>query len=137
MATRGVKQLEKLRFLYCEHGGSSRAVREYISSGKVVDFCNANPSVTVIVQPRNGNHPFVKAEYMTGFDKHIGVKNVELKRVEQVVAMLNNSSGRKIKKIGNPIRTDTPSIQGIWTPMLHLKDTSFPIEIVESQSSKN
>mmetsp|Transcript_34247 Transcript_34247/g.50343 ORF Transcript_34247/g.50343 Transcript_34247/m.50343 type:complete len:133 (+) Transcript_34247:52-450(+) len=131
MATRGVKQLLKLRLCYCEVGGSSRNVREYISSGKVVEFAKENPTVSVIVQTRNGKHPMVKGHYITGYDKQICVKNEPIKRIDTVVNMLNNSSGRKMKKFGSPVKTVKPSVQGVWTPYLDIAERKFPIEIVE------
>ena len=132
MATRGVKQLRKLKLIYCEHGGSSASVREFISSGRVVSFAKENPDVTLIVKPRNGKHPHVMGQYLTGYDKQICVKNESLKRIEEVLQMLNNTSGRKITKLsGKSVRTATPSIQGIWTPMLDIADQQFQVELHE------
>jgi len=45
--------------------------------------------------------------------------------------MLNNSSGRKIKKVGAPVKTLTPSVQGVWTPYLDIAGQKFDIKIVE------
>jgi len=132
MATRGVKQLLKLRLVYCEHGGSSRSIRDYLSSRKVIDFASVNPSVQVIAQLRNGKHPYVKAEYLTGSDKQVCIKNETMERVERVVQMLNDTSGRKITKINGPVRTHKPTIQGVWTPMLDIANTKFDIEMVEA-----
>jgi len=63
----------------------------------------------------------------------VGIKNEDMKFVKKTIDYLNNSSGRKIKKIGNSVRTNTPSVQGIWTPMLDLQTSgeSFKVEIVE------
>lgn len=130
MATRGVKQLTKLTLSYCEHGGSSRTIREFISSGRVIDFARENPTVEVSVKPRNGHHPFILGHYRTGRSKQISVKNEELARLYKVIEMLNNSSGRKITKITKPILTQTPSIQGVWTPMLDIEQTSFNIKFM-------
>ena len=129
MATRGIKQLQKLHVVFCEHGGSSTPVREYIKSAKIVQFAVDNPTVEVIASLRNGHHPYVKADYLTGFSKQVCVKNEPVERIEIVVAMLNNSSGRKITKIGSPIKTDTPSVQGIWTPMLDIAQKPFQVQM--------
>mmetsp|Transcript_18174 Transcript_18174/g.25858 ORF Transcript_18174/g.25858 Transcript_18174/m.25858 type:complete len:132 (-) Transcript_18174:139-534(-) len=130
MATRGVKQLQELSVRYCEHGGSSSMIREFISSGRIVHFARENPTVTIIVKPRNGHHPFIKGHYLTGNDKQICIKNEPIKRIYEVIDMLNNSSGRKIKKIGSPIKTNTPSVQGIWTPMLDIAERKFNVQFV-------
>ena len=129
MATRGVKQLRKIELFFCEIGGSSNRARQYIKSGKIVEFANNNPSVEVSAKLRNGNHPFIKADYVSGFSKQVCIKNEDLERIEKVVTMLNDSSGRKIIKIGSPIKTDTPSVQGVWTPMLDIARKPFTIEM--------
>mmetsp|Transcript_53125 Transcript_53125/g.158973 ORF Transcript_53125/g.158973 Transcript_53125/m.158973 type:complete len:133 (-) Transcript_53125:275-673(-) len=131
MSTRGVKQLANLVISYCEHGGSSRHIREFISSGRVVDIARREPQVEILVTTRNGKHPFIEAEYRTGFDKVVCVKNEPIGRIYKVIDMLNDSSGRKLTKINAPIRTDTPSVQGIWTPMLDIASKEYKIELVE------
>ena len=133
MATRGVFQLQKLRLFYCEHGGSSRAVRDYLASGKIVDWARDHPHVELQVRLRNGKHPYVEAEYKTQAAAHqICVKNYESPReIEQTLDKLHNRSGRKIKRLKKPVYSATPSIQGIWTPMLDLRNKTFPITFVE------
>ena len=97
-----------------------------------MSFAKENPDVTLIVKPRNGKHPHVMGQYLTGYDKQICVKNESLKRIEEVLQMLNNTSGRKITKLsGKSVRTATPSIQGIWTPMLDIADQQFQVELHE------
>jgi len=135
MATRGVFQLQKLRLYYCEHGGSSRAMRDYLGSGALVDWATEHPHVEIIVQPRNGHHPYINAAYKTQAVAHqISVKNFDSpKDIAQVVDKLHNRSGRKIKKVKSNVVTATPSIQGVWSPMLDLRDKPFSIRFVTEQ----
>ena len=138
MATRGVFQLKKLRLFYCEHGGSSRAIRDFLGSGKMIDWANEHPHVEIVVQIRNGKHPYVKSEYLTQAASHqICVKNSTPKYIEEVLDKMNNRSGRKIKKLVKPVYTATPSIQGVWTPMLDLRHRTFPVRFVEGDSSSS
>lgn len=49
------------------------------------------------------------------------MKNVEEKRIREVLEMLRNTSGRKIVRLGGlAVRGDGISVQGVWTPMLDL-----------------
>ena len=132
MATRGINQLKKLSVRYCEIGGSSGTVREYLSrSPHLVDFARDNPHVRIIVKPRNGHHPYIQGEYVTGQAKQICVKNTTEKRIFQVIDMLRNTSGRKIVRLGGlAVRGDCASVQGVWTPMLNLREGPFDIDIV-------
>jgi large subunit ribosomal protein L43 len=135
MATRGVFQLTKLRLHYCEVGGSSRAMRDYLSNGRLLEWAKDHPHVEIEVKQRNGQHPYVQGDYKTMAATHqISVKNVDgWKVVESVLEMLSNRSGRKITKITTPVLTDTPSIQGTWTPFLNLRDgPQFVVKIEEA-----
>lgn len=59
------------------------------------------------------------------------VKNEPIKRISKVIQMLNDSSGRKMNRIDGPVQTQTPSVQGIWTPFLDVSDKKFGMEIVQ------
>lgn len=133
MATRGIQQLQKLNIRYCEVGGSSAAVRKYIqTSPHLINFARDNPHVSVLVKPRNGHHPYIQGEYVTGQSKQMCVKNSDEKRIFEVIAMLRNTSGRKIVRLGGlAVRGDCPSIQGVWTPMLDLGMQPFDVKVVE------
>ena len=131
MATRGVMQLTKLQLVYCEYGGSSAAVRDYISSGKIIDWARQSFACARFVQVQNGKHPLIRGEYKTGFPKQISVRNESIHRIETVMDMLHNSSGRKMTQLKKPVITATPSVQGVWTPMLNLQDKQFKVTIHE------
>jgi large subunit ribosomal protein L43 len=132
MATRGVIQLKRLSLHYCEHGGSSRVVRDYLKSGRIVSWCQDHPDVYVKVNIRNGHHPFVQAQYKTGASQQVTAKTcTTVKSVEELMNMFYNRSGRKTSKaLPQSVQTQTPSIQGIWTPMLELRNVEFGIQHV-------
>lgn len=137
MATRGVFQLQKLTLSYCEHGGSSKAVRDYLASGKLMQWAKDRPSLEIRINVRNGKHPNVKADYLTstnGSIHQICLKSnyAHSPNVEGIFNQLYNRSGRKIKKLTKPVYSQTPSVQGVWTPALNLHLTPpFQLEIKE------
>ena len=132
MATRGVFQLQKLWVFYCEHGGSSKAVREYLGAGKLVEWATEHPHVDIILKPRNGKHPYVRGIYKTQATAHqVCIRNSTPEEIGQVMDKLHNRSGRKIKKLVKPVVTQTQSVQGVWTPMLDLRNKPFPVRFVE------
>ena len=134
MATRGVKQLQKLSIYYCEHGGSSQYVREFIRSGGIIKLAQENPTVEIICQVRPAKHPFIKGDYLTGYGKQVCVKNESFKIIRQTINRLLWSSGRKIKKFEKPVLTNTPSVQGMWAPMLDIAQQNWDIKLVDSKS---
>lgn len=140
MATRGVFQLSTLRLYYCEHGGSSRAIRDYIANGRLTAWATKHAHVQVEVKPRNGQHPFIHADYKTAAAAHqVSVKNYEhWKYVQEICDMMHSRSGRKITKITTPVLTDTPSVQGVWTPFLNMQELpAFGVKIHESVGSSS
>jgi hypothetical protein len=56
--------------------------------------------------------------------------------VEAALNKLYNKSGRKMTKFTKPVYTQTPSIQGVWTPSLDLHrlatEDSFELKIVKA-----
>ena len=142
MATRGVIQCQKLTLFYCEHGGSSQAVRDFLSTGKLLHWAKDRPTVQIRVKVRNGKHPFVKAEYLTSIENErrphahqICLKSNQARspQVDAVLDQLYNRSGRKITKLTKPVYSQTPSVQGIWTPSLNLHLTpKFPMQFKDA-----
>jgi len=47
MCSRGVFQLKKLSVYFCDFGGSSSGVRDFISSPSITQFLKANPQIEV------------------------------------------------------------------------------------------
>jgi large subunit ribosomal protein L43 len=143
MATRGVFQCTKLTLQYCEHGGSSRAVRDYLQSSSIVKWAKDRPSVQIEIKVKNGKHPMAKGEYLTAplasgkrpdggpVIHQICIKNSTPEGVESTLDKLYNKSGRKMTKFTQPKYTQTPSVQGVWTPSLNLHLLpSFDMKIV-------
>jgi large subunit ribosomal protein L43 len=142
MATRGVYQLTKLNIYYCEIGGSSRALRDYIGNGQLVAWATKYPHVNIEVKRNNGYHPIIHADYVTNSKRilhQVSVKNYESwEHVEEVLMMLSNRSGRKITRITKDVLSDTPSSQGVWTPFLNLQhEPSFDVQIVDPASQQH
>lgn len=143
MATRGVFQLTKLYVNYCEYGGSSNMLRSYIGNGLLSKWATEHPHVDILVQCRNGHHPFIQGDYITNSkmtsNHQISVKNYQsYNDIEEVIDLLSNRSGRKITKITKQVLTDTPSIQGVWTPFLNLQmntEPKFHIQLINSDDS--
>lgn len=71
MCTRGVWQLEKLVFRYCEHGGSSQGMR-YLLFLKLFrewmrfnlkEFAEQNPQIRCEAMKKPNRHPIIIAQY--------------------------------------------------------------------------
>lgn len=114
-------------------------VRDFIGGGGLSKWAANKPEVAVEVLVRNGKHPFAEGSYRTQASSHqVSIKNSPNWRdIEDVLDMLRNRSGRKIKKLTTPVLSDTPSIQGVWTPFLNLhQEPAFKVTVVEGPAKR-
>lgn len=132
MCSRGVWQLRELVLQYCVHSGSSRGARKLIREA-LVPWCERHPQVQVRAEIRSGRHPCLRAEYLNGNRKVIGVKNLAPFEIETYMTDLRNQVGRKVAAVKKDVQSDVPSVQGSWTPLLGeaLRNTEFSIEQFE------
>lgn len=131
MSRRGVWQLQRIAFNYCEHSGSSRGAREFIkhssnsSSGYMTSFMEDNPQIDVTMTVRPGRHPWIEATYLNGRVRSVSMRNDDPVEILRQMMNLRSSVGRKTtcgrksnRQIKERVVTQQPSIQGRWTPAL-------------------
>jgi len=117
MSRRGAWLLKRLRLQYCDWGGSSAGLREFVESG-LPAFRAANPQIEVETAVRRNRHPLLVGDYVSGVSHPVGVKNLPAPEVEAHVAWLRSSGGRRATT-AVPSRRQynrTLSVQGRWTP---------------------
>ncbi|GAA0142044.1 ribosomal protein [Lithospermum erythrorhizon] len=120
MALRGVWQLEKLVVSYCNWGGSSRGIREFLQS-HVSAFKETNPQLEVVAELNRGQHPVLKGLYKNKNERVVCVKNMTPEDILLCATRLRNSLGRKVVKLRTRHSTKHPSVQGTWSTSTDLK----------------
>eukprot|EP01113_Clastostelium_recurvatum_P031475 TRINITY_DN3932_c0_g1_i1.p1 TRINITY_DN3932_c0_g1~~TRINITY_DN3932_c0_g1_i1.p1 ORF type:complete len:138 (+),score=6.24 TRINITY_DN3932_c0_g1_i1:44-415(+) len=122
MSKAGIPQLKNLFLYYCKHGGSSKGMREVISA--LPAFQQSHPHLTVEARSGDGSHPYLKAEYITGYSKVISVRNYTPEQIQWYMSFLRDSHGGKSYTwTKDRLKTIRPSIQGQWNPYLDLSET--------------
>ncbi|ETI34332.1 hypothetical protein F441_18932 [Phytophthora nicotianae CJ01A1] len=121
MATKGVWQLKQVTIRYCQHGGSSRYVRQLLGDERFLKFVEENPQVQFETELKGARHPILIGDYVTNERKVSDIKNQDIPFIMKQLERLRNSSGRKMTHIKKPVFTKRPTIQGIWQP-----DLDFP-----------
>ncbi|KAH7488394.1 hypothetical protein PRIC1_007490 [Phytophthora ramorum] len=121
MATKGVWQLKQVTIRYCQHGGSSRHVRQLLGDERFLKFVEANPQVQFETELKGARHPVLIGDYVTNERKVSDIKNQDIPFILDQLERLRNSSGRKMTHIKKPVISKRPTIQGIWQP-----DLDFP-----------
>jgi len=116
---RYVCQLKRVTFNFCSLGGSSRGLRHFLDF-EVDKFIDTNPQISVYIQQRNGRDPRIVANYLNGNDRLISLPNNDDQAIWEWLERLTNESGRqwRSERLHQPWITNTPSIQGTWTPFL-------------------
>ncbi len=69
MVSRGVHQLKHMRLYFCDQGGSSLGVRNFLKSQQIADFMNKNEHLKLEIYLRRGHHPYMSSTYINGYIK--------------------------------------------------------------------
>lgn len=121
MARRGVPQLTRLVLSYCDHSGSSRGARQFAAEW-LPRFAAEAPGVAVESEVVRGASPVLRASYLSGLSRTVGLSNAAPEAILRQAAFLRSSAGRKASlQVKQRTRTRRPSIQGQWTG--ELQDT--------------
>ncbi len=83
MVSRGVHQLKNMRLYFCDFGGSSLGVRDFLKSPKLVDFVSRNEHLNLEIYLRRGHHPYVSSTYVNGYVKDQPLRGMEEDHVLQ------------------------------------------------------
>ena len=115
MVSRGIHQLKNMRVYFCDQGGSSLGVRDFLKSEKLVNFMSKNEHLNLEIYLRRGQHPYVSSTYINGYVKDQPLRNMEEDEIMYEFSKFNNSFGREALK-HNTIKVSTTrkSIQGGW-----------------------
>ncbi|KAI8521446.1 39S ribosomal protein L43, mitochondrial [Branchiostoma belcheri] len=112
---RYVCQLQRITLKFCKASGQSRGVRDYVEN-HLLDFAAANPGVVVYVTPKPEIHARLVAEYLNGEVHTVFVDKKSAEEIKQHVQSLVWRSGLPLVRLRKTQHTETPSIQGQWTP---------------------
>lgn len=107
-------QLRKLQVHFCDFGGSSAGVREFLRD-VLPGMTKDKPQAEIETVMRRGRHPFVTGEYVHGNERVVCLRNKRPEEVKETIDSLCNTYGRKVKKIKRRTLTSNPSIQGVWS----------------------
>lgn len=119
MAKRGAQLLRQLQFRYCDWGGSSKGIREYLKD-QLPTFVSANPDVSIKQLVVRNKHPVVQATYVDSprpVTRSVCVKNMATQEVQKHVWWLRNALPRSSRNriIRGRHHSQHISIQGSWT----------------------
>ena len=117
MAVRGVFQLRNVKLQFCDFGGSSRGVRDLLKTTGIEEFLDKNPHIKLDAFMVRGEHPYIRTEYINGWNRTISLRNLSEPEILEVFEEARAVVGHKAWKHAGPkVYTTRPSIQGPWRP---------------------
>ncbi|GIY98802.1 39S ribosomal protein L43, mitochondrial [Caerostris extrusa] len=135
---RYVTQLQRITFKFSKTHGGSKGLREYMEK-HLVDFAKDNPGVVIYVKPRRLGPASITMEYLNGENQYRCLSKHTKDDIVKWVEFARTQSGFPISRFIKNQHTDSPSIQGVWTPLTNkptvLNVTDFPAEELSKASN--
>jgi large subunit ribosomal protein L43 len=122
IGSRYVCQLQRLTIQVCKEFRTSYGTREWIAND-LTAFARQHPYVVIYIQPRRHRPPNLIGEYLSGDRQWIPLSNCDKDRVNWWIHSLLTQQGDPQWRLIKQMHTDSPSVQGIWTPF-----TNKPID---------
>ncbi|XP_046358488.1 39S ribosomal protein L43, mitochondrial-like [Haliotis rufescens] len=126
---RYVCQLQRLTVSFCKSHGDSRGARDFVEN-HMLDFTKKNPGTVVYLKPRRHRNPRLVAEYLNGRTETLNIRNMPQDEICKWVEHFRTRSGVQVVRLRKQWHTETPSIQGVWSPFTNrdseLNVTEFP-----------
>lgn len=104
----------KIVLRYCNWGGSSRGMREFLRTS-LKTIAEQNPKVEFVVRQQPG-HPIVQGVYAGGLSKPVCVRNYNPSKILEKIQVVQNASGHKLQKYNRAVESTNESVRGIWSP---------------------
>ncbi|KAF8241960.1 NADH dehydrogenase, alpha subcomplex, subunit 2 [Wilcoxina mikolae CBS 423.85] len=97
MATRyvSVSGLKELRFLFCQTGQSSAAVRQFLSKSYPV-IKKHNPLIPILIREASGIHPKVFARYEFGKETQVPLSGFTDQEIADKITSIVNGTASQI-----------------------------------------
>ncbi|SCU96698.1 LAMI_0F07426g1_1 [Lachancea mirantina] len=109
---------KKIVLQYCNWGGSSQGMRDFLSSKRLELLAQKCPHIEFHVVKKSG-HPLLRGHYVNGREKVICVRNLNVDNVENKLKLLKDSSGEKLRDRtkNDYVETLNSSVRGVWSPL--------------------
>ena len=104
-----------IEFYYCPHYGCSKGMREFLRQN-AYNYAERYPQVQFVVFPRKSVGPGIRASYMNGHQRYVGLSNREPGFIEEHLNLLISLSGSKPHRFRESVFSSNPAVRPIWSP---------------------
>ncbi|EGV62003.1 39S ribosomal protein L51, mitochondrial [Yamadazyma tenuis] len=121
-----VQPCHKVTIQYCNWGGSSKSIRDLLSTGSINKFASENLNIFVEVVKKSG-HPVLKFDYSHDKQDSVEVRNKTTTEVLKLLSDYSQRSGNELFKYNHKVLSNNESVRGVWSPMHEHKGHRFKI----------
>lgn len=123
-----VKPCYKINIQFCNWGGSSQGVREFLSQPKLNlnTFAQKNKDTVLEVTQKNG-HPVATFYYNNGAQNAVDVRNLSASELFKKLVEHSQKSGNAPFKFNHKVMSNNESVRGIWSPLHVAKENRHKI----------
>lgn len=123
-----VKPCYKINIQFCNWGGSSQGVRDFLTHSKsnLSTFAQKNKDTVLEVTQRNG-HPILTFYYNNGAESTVDVRNLSALDLSKKLIEHSQKSGNSPFKFNQKVMSNNESVRGIWSPLHTAKENRHKI----------
>lgn len=123
-----VKPCYKINIQFCNWGGSSQGVRDFLTHSKtnLAAFAQKNKETVLEVTQRNG-HPILTFYYNNGAQNTVDVRNLSASELSKKLIEHSQKSGNAPFKFNHKVMSNNESVRGIWSPLHVAKENRHKI----------
>ncbi|KAF5208742.1 putative 54S ribosomal protein [Clavispora lusitaniae] len=123
-----VKPCYRISIQYCNWGGSSQGVRDFLTQSKhnLGTFAQKNKDTVLEIVQRNG-HPQVTFHYNNGAKNVVDVRNLSALDLAKKLVEHSQKSGNAPFKFNHKVMSSNESVRGIWSPLHAAKENRHRI----------
>lgn len=123
-----VKPCYKINIQFCNWGGSSQGVRDFLTQSKtnLSTFAQKNKDTMLEVTQKNG-HPLLTFYYNNGVQSTVDVRNLSASELSKKLIEHSQKSGNSPFKFNHKVMSNNESVRGIWSPLHVAKENRHKI----------
>ena len=107
--------VQSIDLYYCPHYGCSKGMREFLRQN-AYSYAEKYPQIQFVVFPRKSIGPGLRATYLNGHFRYVGLSNREPEFIKEQLDLLISLKGTKAIRFRESVSSTTPAIRPIWSP---------------------
>lgn len=123
-----VRPCYRVTLQYCNWGGSSQGMRDFLTHEKrsLAKFASENKDVFFEIKQQKG-HPQLVLHYNNGKTQTVDVRNQNVSEITKKLWESVQRSGNDLFKFNQKVMSNNESVRGIWSPLHVAKENRHKI----------